>query len=239
MAFSRTVVADSLPEGDALTSACAGIGMVFAAKPTRDANVEDTLIAASIEGMDRDDLRMLAVLVTWLGVHHERVNADRLIRAVGDIESARVRVFWAAIAVWLERDRRFAKLAARDDERRIDLLTSGTEFQVRRRGEDVRFAGGPLRVPAGVLRERDADVMTPGEVAKVHRAYRWRVIIGPSYRADLWAANEADPNASTAELARKTYASFASAWQVKRDSTFLTDSARRARRGDRGELLLR
>lgn len=232
------MVADSLLEGDALTSACAGIGMVFAAKPTRDANIEDSLIAASIEGMDRDDLRLLAVLVTWLWVHHERVNADRLVRAVHEIESPRVRVFWAAIAAWLERDRRFAKLAARIEAGRTDLLASGTEFQVRRRGEDVRFAGGPLRVPAGVLRERDADVMTPAEVAKVHRAYRWRVIIGPSYRADLWATNEADPNASAAELARKTYASCASAWQVKRDSTFLTDSARRARRGERGELPL-
>jgi len=35
---------------------------------------EDTLLAASVEGMERDDLRVLAVLVTWLGIHHPWIN---------------------------------------------------------------------------------------------------------------------------------------------------------------------
>lgn len=218
MGFTRSIASTSLLEGDALTRACAGIGMNFAAKPTHDANIEDTLVAASIEGMDRDDLRMLAMLVSWVGVHFERVNADRLVRAVREVGSSRVRVFWAAIATWLERDRRFGKLAADYSGERIDLLATGTEFQIRRRGEDDRFRDGPLRVPEGVLRDRAADVLSPHEVARRHRAYRWRVVIGPSYRADLWAANEADPDATAAELARRTYASFASAWQVKRDA---------------------
>jgi len=218
MGFTRSVSSESLLEGDALSRACAGIGMNFAVKPTHDTNIEDTLVAASVAGMDRDDLRMLAILVTWLGVHFERVNADRLVRAVREVGSPRVRVFWAAIATWLERDRRFAKLAADYGGERVDLLATGTEFQIRRRGEDERFRGGPLRVPGGVLRDRAADVMTPHEVAKRHRTYRWRVVIGPSYRADLWAANEADRDATAAELARRTYASFASAWQVKRDA---------------------
>jgi hypothetical protein len=43
------------------------------------------------------------------------------------------------------------------------------------------------------------------------------VIIGPSYRADMWAALETDPELSPTELARQTYGSFATAWQVKRD----------------------
>jgi len=224
MAYSRTTSAESLLAGDPLTKACVGIGMLFAATATRDANIEDTLLAASSEGMDRGDLRMLAVLVTWLGVHHERVHADRLVRAVREMDSVRVRAFWAAVAAWLERDRRLSKLAGDFGSPRVDLLSTGTDFQVRRHGEDARFADGPIRVPANVLRDRPADVLSPAELARAHRTYRWRTIIGPSYRADLWAANEAEPDASAADLARRTYASFASAWQVKRDAAVVGPS---------------
>lgn len=229
MAHKRHATAEGLPHGDALTGACVGIGMLFAAPAVRDANIEDTLVAASVEGMEGDDLRMLAMLLTWLGVHHERVHADRLVRAVQMQTSPRVRAFWAAVATWLERDRRFTKLAEGRPEERVDLLRTGTGFQVRRRGEDERFAGGPLRVPAGVLRDRAADILAPAEVARRHRAYRWRVIIGPSYRADLWAALEAEPGLTAAELARRTYASFASAWQVKRDAAVVAAAGKTAR----------
>jgi hypothetical protein len=39
--------------------------------------------------------------------------------------------------------------------------------------------------------------------------------MGPTYRADVWVALEAAPHLSVAELARRTYASFATAWQAK------------------------
>ncbi len=84
-------------------------------------------------------------------------------------------------------------------------------------GEDQRFAGSRLRVPANVLRDRPADVLTPAELASRHRAYRWRLVIGPTYRADMWAALEREPTLSAAEVARRTYGSFATAWQVRRD----------------------
>jgi hypothetical protein len=77
------------------------------ATPTEDPSIEDTLLAASIEGMDRDDLRVASILVTWLGIHYPRVNADRLIRAEQSQPSARVRAFWAAVAQWLQSDPRF------------------------------------------------------------------------------------------------------------------------------------
>lgn len=81
----------------ALTEAMAGIGMGFAAQPNPRANIEETLLFASIDAMDRDDLRVLAVLVTWFGVHHERVNADRIIRLVAH-QSDRVKALWSALA---------------------------------------------------------------------------------------------------------------------------------------------
>ncbi len=207
--------------GEALTAAMASIGMNFAAPPTAEANIEDTLLAASVEALTQGDLRTLALLTTWLGIHSARVNVDRLRSLIAVQESERVRAYWAAVGTWLAKDRRVLVLARLYRGERIDLLPVGTDFQVRRFGEDPRFAAGPLRVPANVLRERPVDVMPPAALAKRHRAYRQRVLMGPTYRADMWAALERDPSLSPAELARRSYGSFATAWQVKHDFTLL------------------
>jgi hypothetical protein len=114
-------------------------------------------------------------------------------------------------------DRRFARLARIYTAGRIDLLLTGTDFQVQRHGEDPRFEGSPLGVPADVLRDRAADVEQPAELSRRHHAYGCRVMIGPTYRADMWAALEDNPTLSAAVLARKTYGSFATAWHVRHD----------------------
>ena len=166
--------------------------------------------------MERDDLRVLAVLATCFGLHASWANADRLIKLVVEQKSPRVRALWSALARWQGRDRRFARLVRLHRGPALDLLAVGTDFQIRRHGEDPRFKGTALRVPANVLRDRVADALTPSELARRHRAYRCRVMMGPSYRADMWAALEIEPQLSAAELARRTYGSFATAWNVRR-----------------------
>lgn len=100
---------------------------------------------------------------------------------------------------------------------RHDLADVGTDFQIKRHGEDLRFQGSPIRVAANLLRDRDADVLAPADLARRHLAYRRRIIMGPGYRADMWAALERDGSLSPAALAKKTYGSFATAWRVRRD----------------------
>jgi len=230
MAFSRSVEPRDFPRGHDLTSSMVGIGMLFSAEAAKNPNIEDTLVAASIEGMTRDDLRVLSVLVTWLRVHHAWVNADRLTRVVAWLPLAdggsRARAFWSAIATWLEKDRRFGRLRDVYEGPRIDLLRTGSEFQIRRRGEDPRFKEGPLRAPEGVLRDRVQDVLTPNALAHTHSTYRHRILMGPSYRADMWALLEMMRSLSAAELARRSYGSFATAWQVKHDFALLWSSMR-------------
>ena len=217
MAFRRFTCPQQALEGVSLTMAMVGIGMSFSVEPTRNPNIEDTLLASSIEGMERGDLRVLAVLMTWLEVHAAWINADRLTVLVGQQPCKRVRAFWGAVALWLSKDRRFARLSKTYGGSRLDLLAVGTDFHLRRSGEDGRFAGGPLRVPAGILRNRKGDVLDPTELARRHNAYRHRILLGPSYRADMWAELDRDPSLSASELARHTYGSFATAWHVKRD----------------------
>jgi hypothetical protein len=214
-----------------------GIGMNFAAPAARNPNIEDTLFFAAIEGMEKADLRVLAVLVTWFGVHAPWVNADRLTKLASSTKAPRVRAFWSALARWQAKDRRFSRLAKVYVGPRLDLLETGADFQVRRHGEDERFLGGPLRVPANLLRDRQSDVLSPAELARRHPAFRCRVMIGPTYRADMWAELERDSDLSAAQLARRTYGSFATAWHVRRDFALVRSSRAPGRRGPRGARL--
>jgi hypothetical protein len=149
------------------------------------------------------------------------VNVDRLTHLVSEQPAERVRALWSALARWQEKDRRYVRLTKLYSGPQQDLLHLGTEFQITRHGVDLRFSGSALRVPTNELRSRLGDVLSPADLAKRHRAYHYRVMMGPSYRADLWAALERNPELSSAALARKTYGSFATAWRVKREFAVL------------------
>ena len=221
--FSRAVAPTFITDASSLTAALAGIGMnlTSSSKLHQEPNIEDTLLFASAEGMEKSELRVLALLVTWFGLHFPWVNADRLTRLVIAHPSTRIRGLWSALARWKGSDRRFTRLAKAYKGQRIDLVGTGSDFLIRRHGEDPRFEKTPLRVARSVLRDRAHDVLPPRQLALQHHAYRYRVLIGPSYRADMWAALDREPTVSAAELARRTYGSFATAWHVKRDFCLL------------------
>lgn len=111
-----------MPEYEVLTARMIGVGFGFAGESERDADIENTLVFASVSGMEQDSLRTLSVLTTWLGVHHPHVNADRLIRIVDQQNSERVRAYWSAIGRWLRKDRRFARLESLYDGPPVELL---------------------------------------------------------------------------------------------------------------------
>ena len=119
-----------------LTSAMVGIGMNFAARAASHPNIEDTILAASAVGMDQEDFRVLSVLMTWLDVHSARINVDRLTHLVLGHPDVKVRLFWSSVAVWLVKDRRFARLARVYQGPTVDLLGVGTAFHIHRSGED-------------------------------------------------------------------------------------------------------
>lgn len=221
MGFSRAQALGDKPDHETLTRDLVGIGMNFAADANPDAMIEETLVHASSVGMDDDDLRVLAVLTTWVGVHHTYINADRLVRCVSEHASERVHAYWAAIAGWLDKDRRFARLQKQYRGLPIDVLPVGTDFQLARRGADQRFEGTPIRVPAGTLRDREADVLTPDALVHRHKVYRTRVLMGPTWRADAWSVLEDQPDMNVAELARRAGCSFATAWRVMQDFRLL------------------
>lgn len=158
MAFGRSTVGVGRPDATSLPRDMAGIGMNFGARQNPEAPIEATLVFASELGMDEQDLRVLAVLTTWFAVHHGRVNADRLARLLAEHTSKHVRAYWAAVAEWFIRDRRFGRRLSLHRGAPVGLLPLGIDFQISRRGEDDRFVGCSLRVPARTLHGRQADV---------------------------------------------------------------------------------
>lgn len=228
MAFSRIAAVVAAPPGDELTARMVGIGMNFAAAPRVDADIESTLLHASELGMLEGDLRVLSLLTTWVGVHHARVNADRLVRLVGQHDAERVRAYWSSVAVWLGKDRRLARLVKAYSDAPVDLLAAGNAFQLARRGADERFTGSKLRVPRGTLRDRTDDVLTPEALVGRHAGYRNRVLMGPTWRADVWTVLEREPQLAVAEAARRASCSFATAWQTAQDFRLLRQAGGRS-----------
>jgi hypothetical protein len=225
MTYKRIVVPCNFLTGSKLNKALIGIGMCFAGKGQRNPNIENTLIAASIAAMEDSDYRLLSVLTYWIGIHFPWINADRLYRILKTIESGKVICYWSAIGTWLSSDRRFLKFQKLYKGKILDLLETGTDFQISRHGEDERFTGSKLRVPANLLRARESDVLQPSQLSRVHNIYRHRILQGPTYRADMWAIIELFPELSAADLARRTYGSFATAWKVKHDWEILNATA--------------
>lgn len=220
MSFSRIFYPAKYATKEQLTADMVSIGLQFGGKATLPANIEDTIVAASLEGT-RGDYRVLAMLTEWLGYHIFNVNADRLVQLVLNLKDERAKRYWCAIAQWKVADTRFKKLAGLY-KTRFDLFPA-TKLQIERKGgEDERFEGTIMRVAKGSLRIRPSDILKPEALKEIHPTYRTRLVIGPTYRADMWAVLETEGSELAAsEVARRAYGSFTTAHRVKRDWSIL------------------
>jgi hypothetical protein len=215
MSFKRVFLPTQYATKDRLTADMISIGLQFGGKASQPANIEDTIVAASIEGMN-GDFRILSMLTEWLDYHIFNVNADRLIQLVLTLDE-KVKRYWCAVAQWKISDTRFKKLTKLFKDR-FEIFP-GTDLQIDRKGgEDERFAKTIFRVAKGSLRIRPKDILTPEALKEIHPIYRARLMIGPTYRADMWAILESEGSEiPAAEVARRAYGSFTTAHRVKHD----------------------
>lgn len=221
MSFKRVYCPSAYPVGSDLTRRLVAIGFRFAEHPAKpEPDIEETLVAASIEGLN-GDYRVLSLLVDWFDIHSSWINVDHLTTLVKAINNKKVQAFWTACAQWKKVDPRFQRLRKLYKGQRLQPISDPTGFRLKRDGEDPRFRGTALLVPNKTLRHRPVDIDSPQRLAKTHKAYRYRILLGPTYRADLLAALEEEPNITTADLARKCYSSFSAAWEAKKDFEIL------------------
>ena len=192
MAFSRQILPRELSP-DNLVPSLVSIGVNLGSTPSKSpVNIEDVLFFSSLDAITNDDFRILSILTTWLEVHHLAVNVDRLQSLVASNPTPKFRAYWASVATWLSSDHRFAKIKHLYKGPRLELGPTGTDFHISRHGEDPRFKKSFLKVPANLLRDRKSDVLSPSQLARQLRSYYNRMVIGASYRADMWTALEED-----------------------------------------------
>lgn len=217
MSFKRIFALKDYPKGGDLTGKLIGIGFKIGGSKEDNPNIEDTIIAAAIEGM-KGDYRILSLLTDWLIIHTDIINTDRLYRALKEYGDERVNAYFASLARQLKKDPRFRKISALYKGKRIFLdKNKSYEFLVSRNGEDERFKNTKLIVANGSLRIRYDDIATQQEMVKLHKDYYYRTLIGPSFRADMVSCFLRERNISASDLARRCYGSFATAWQVVKD----------------------
>ena len=223
--------------GKSLDSDLRAIGFNLSGKKKSiNPNIESVIISASIEAVNKKDNRMAGLLVDWITTHYLRINVDRLTKFVFSLKEPDykfVKIFWCANAQRIfNKDQRFKRLSNLYKGRRINFadrfIKKGqkkvTKMLIEIKGEDERFKRTCIRVPKGYFSERPHQIFSVSVVAKNHLHYRYRVMIGASYRADLWALLDTHPNISAYSLGKKAHCSYRTAYMVKKDYEFLKES---------------
>ena len=221
--------------GKSLDSDLQAIGFnINCKKKSINPNIEASIISASVEAVNNKDNRIGGLLVDWITVHYLRMNVDRLTKFVFNLSNSEykfVKIFWCANAQRLfVKDQRFKRLSGLYKGRRINFADcfskngkqKATKMLIEIKGEDERFKRTCIRVPEGYFSERPNQIFPVSVIAKNHLPYRYRVMMGPSYRADLWALLDNDPSISAYALGKKAHCSYRAAYIAKKDYKLLT-----------------
>ena len=224
----------TIKTGKSLDSDLRAIGFNLGGKKkSTDPNIEASIISASVEGVNNKDNRIAGLLVDWFTTHYLRVNVDRLTKfifSLNDSDYKFVKIFWCANAQRLFiKDQRFKRLSELYSGKRLNFadrfVKRGqkrvTKMFIEIKGEDERFKRTCIRVPKGYFSERSHQIFSVSVIAKNHLPYRYRVMMGSSYRADLWALLDSDPNISAYALGKKAHCSYRSAYMAKKDYELL------------------
>ena len=225
-----------IKKGKSLDSDLRAIGFNLSSrKKSIDPNIEASVISASVEAVNNKDNRMGGLLVDWITAHSLRVNVDRLTKFVSSLSESDykfVKIFWCANAQRLfAKDQRFKRLSELYKGIRINFADrfsknkkqKVTKMLIEIKGEDERFKKTCIRVPKAYFSERPHQIFPVSLVAKNHLPYRYRLMMGSSYRADLWALLDSDPNISAYALGKKANCSYRAAYVAKRDYEILKE----------------
>ncbi len=220
MPFARRNYRDLL-SGPELDSALRSCGLRLGrGRSVDDADIELTLASVARDGLP-SDYRLIGILAAWLEVHHDRVNVVRLKRIIRQSKPSPLEgAWWSTVGRWLgQNDSRWASFRKlhRGKATGLEGDEELTSLMLQRHGVDQRFAEGPLRIHAKLLRSRWQDVDSVEQLARRHAIYRSRIFHGTNYRADVWAELDRDDQRSIADVARAVGCAYESARAVAAD----------------------
>lgn len=168
----------------------AGIGFRFAVCPIADSQIEDTIIAAGLAAIKGGDRRLAIALLDWWPIHNKCINAHVLFRKLKKVNEPEISAFFSSLAQSTLPKNRFRKLANLYHGPRVLLFSEDYRYRLGRDGEVERFERTSLAVPKSLYQESERDIMSPFELAAIHREYHWRLTLGTNYWAKYIIAFE-------------------------------------------------
>ena len=164
-----------------------------------------------------EDGRLLSLLVSWIKVHGAYVNVEKL-RKLSRKASEQANIWLSAMAGFAIAHQmpKWKTLARRQPEPRYFYPPEVADGAIAMKGAIPWLEKLNFRIPNGSIRIRETDVLSPEELAKVHRQYRNRYLYGPSWRADIITAVEEGARTPT-EVVKKVGCSYEPAHRVLRE----------------------
>lgn len=219
MGFTRIFKRDDYLSGQELNKALVGLGFLLSSNSKKNMNIEHILISIVKEVFSDGlayDLRLLGLFVNWIEVHSSQINANRFIKLTYALKSPLAIKFLAGVFEYVK-DVRFKKFVAENSPKRRVHFLKNSNFLLKKNGEDKRFKGTRLIVHSKALPNRPELILSPELLSKKHLYYRYRVLLGPTYRADIIAHLTVDENLSPAELARCHFTNYQTSYRAKKD----------------------
>lgn len=193
---------------------------------------EDLFVQITADAVINGPGREFACMLSWIQEYGNLLHVAVLEKLLLKHPMPEVRAVWAAIGLWQSKDSRFRRLTGLYNGKRITLrppwAAELTRLQLAdpKQGEDPRFQGTPVRIPAQVAAHRpDKNVKTLSHILATNHLLANRVRFGPNYRADLWTWLEHDPTLSISQLRKHTGVSQGQCSRVKSDYMVLAQAA--------------
>ncbi len=190
-----------------------------------EVDIERTLLNAIAE--IPADRRLVSLLFTWVKVHGAYVIVEKLRKLAGparhDPESSTI--WLSALAAFARENgvNKWNKLVVRPSKPVLLYPAEITESAIALKGAIPWLEAIGFRVPAGSLRIREADVLTPVQLVRQNRQYRNRYLYGPSWRADIITAIEQGCSRPAA-IVRRVGCSYEPAHRVAKEYAIATSA---------------
>lgn len=190
---------------------------VSAARASRhpDADIERTLIDALAELPS--DRRLASLLFTWVKVHGAHVIVEKLRKLAGS-----ARMLPGSPTIWLSAlaafaiengDRKWSALLVKPPMPLFLYPVEFTRSAIALKGAIPWLESAGFLLPAGSLRIREDDVLSPAELIRRNRQYRNRYLYGASWRADIITAIE-EGHSRPAAIVRRVGCSYEPAHRI-------------------------
>lgn len=168
-----------------------GIRVNSPIKVLAQSDIEETLVD-SLYFIDRDS-RLLGLILSWMKVHHLKINADKFFRTYEKKEERNP--WFSGVCSYLLRelkDHRFKKGVSKN-RKTHDWMNRDQSSLIKMKGPCAFLESEKISIASTSVRIRESDIFEPKELCGVHNQYRNRCLYGANWRSDIITFYQINP----------------------------------------------